>query len=103
MKADYPGKVSYSRLKWETLASFWHPVACTSDVGDERPVGAVLLDVPMVLYRIAGQVTAALDRCPHRGEERYGLTWVRLVDNPGRPLPDWSDAGAPGNQHALLR
>ena len=67
MKADYPGKASHSRLKWETLAGFWHPVACTSDVGDERPVGAVLLDVPLVLYRIARQVTAALDRCPHRG------------------------------------
>jgi phenylpropionate dioxygenase-like ring-hydroxylating dioxygenase large terminal subunit len=153
VKAEYPENASYSRLNWETLAGFWHPVACSSDVGENGLVGAVLLDVPLILYRIAGQVTAAHDRCPHRGtrlslgridkgklvcpyhgiafdaggicrsipsavsapdaihyldiptfrsEERYGLIWVCLADNPMGPLPDWSNAVAPGNQHTVM-
>lgn len=48
---------------------FWWPVALVADVG-VRPVGVVLLDQPLVLWRDAqGQVIAMVDRCPHRGAQ----------------------------------
>ncbi|MBX6388451.1 MAG: aromatic ring-hydroxylating dioxygenase subunit alpha [Frankia sp.] len=54
-------------------ARYWHPVARSADVG-VAPVRAVLLDVPLVLWRRpatpehpSGQVAALVDRCPHRG------------------------------------
>jgi phenylpropionate dioxygenase-like ring-hydroxylating dioxygenase large terminal subunit len=45
----------------------WWPVALAADLGD-RPMGSVLLDQPLVLWRDpAGQAVAQVDRCPHRG------------------------------------
>jgi phenylpropionate dioxygenase-like ring-hydroxylating dioxygenase large terminal subunit len=58
---------SHSRPNWEILSAFWHPVARSSDLADNTVLRAVLLDVPLVLYRIHGTLTAAVDRCPHRG------------------------------------
>jgi len=54
---------------WEVLAEYWYPVALSSEV-TSAPFKATLLDVDLVLFRSGPQVTAALDRCPHR--------WVRL-------------------------
>jgi phenylpropionate dioxygenase-like ring-hydroxylating dioxygenase large terminal subunit len=47
------------------LRRCWHPVARTSEVG-EQPFGAVLLGQPWVLHRSGGEVVAFVDRCPHR-------------------------------------
>lgn len=45
----------------------WHPVALSSDVG-EQPHAAALLEHPLVLWRDStGGVHAWADRCPHRG------------------------------------
>jgi vanillate O-demethylase monooxygenase subunit len=67
MPADlYPPDCSFSRNDWRILAGYWHPVALSEDVA-LRPIGTRLLDVNVVLYRVAGQITAALDHCPHRG------------------------------------
>jgi phenylpropionate dioxygenase-like ring-hydroxylating dioxygenase large terminal subunit len=54
---------------WDVLARFWYPVALANEVVDV-PFKAQLLDVGLVLFRAGGQVTAAVDMCPHR--------WVRL-------------------------
>lgn len=45
----------------------WWPVALVADLG-RQPLGVVLLDQALVLWRdAAGQVVAQVDRCPHRG------------------------------------
>jgi phenylpropionate dioxygenase-like ring-hydroxylating dioxygenase large terminal subunit len=54
---------------WNVLSRFWYAVALVSEVTD-APIRAQLLDVELVLFRSGPQITAALDRCPHR--------WVRL-------------------------
>jgi vanillate O-demethylase monooxygenase subunit len=48
------------------LASYWHPVATATEVGDE-PVKVMLLGEPWVLARINGELSAFRDLCPHRG------------------------------------
>jgi phenylpropionate dioxygenase-like ring-hydroxylating dioxygenase large terminal subunit len=51
----------------QMLAHMWFPVARVQDVGPDRPVAATLLDRRLVVYRTAGGVAVARDRCPHRG------------------------------------
>jgi vanillate O-demethylase monooxygenase subunit len=63
----YPENATYAPHDWAILAAYWHPVALSEEVTDDGPWGGTLLDVPLVLYRIDGQLTVALDRCPHRG------------------------------------
>jgi phenylpropionate dioxygenase-like ring-hydroxylating dioxygenase large terminal subunit len=47
------------------LAEFWHPVALSSEVGQE-PVATRLAGQGWVLVRFGGVVTAFTDACPHR-------------------------------------
>ena len=47
------------------LAEFWHPVALSSDVGEE-PVAARLAGQGWALARLGGTVAAFADTCPHR-------------------------------------
>jgi nitrite reductase/ring-hydroxylating ferredoxin subunit len=47
------------------LAAAWHPVADAAELGDE-PLGVLLLGRAWVLVRLAGEVVAFEDRCPHR-------------------------------------
>jgi vanillate O-demethylase monooxygenase subunit len=63
----YPPNATYSPSDWAILARHWHPVALAEEVAETAPFGVVLLDTPLVLYRSQGALTAALDRCPHRG------------------------------------
>jgi vanillate O-demethylase monooxygenase subunit len=49
----------------DALRRGWHPVACSTEVGDE-PVQVWLLGEPWALWRVDGQVVAHVDRCPHR-------------------------------------
>lgn len=51
---------------WFKMARHWYPVALSRDVAD-GPVGATLLDVPLVIYRLRDQVIVADGLCPHRG------------------------------------
>jgi phenylpropionate dioxygenase-like ring-hydroxylating dioxygenase large terminal subunit len=47
--------------------SYWHPVCDSRQVADE-PLSALLLDLPLVLWRDEDGVAHALhDKCPHRG------------------------------------
>ena len=51
----------------QALRSCWHPVAFADDVGN-KPVGAKLLDEPVVVWRGAeGRLHAVKDLCIHRG------------------------------------
>jgi vanillate O-demethylase monooxygenase subunit len=65
---------------YRALRRFWHPVAWADDVADE-PVAVRLLDEPIVLVRLDGEVRAFKDLCVHRGTA-LSLGWVddgRLV------------------------
>jgi vanillate O-demethylase monooxygenase subunit len=62
---------------WNVLARYWYPVAVDGDV-KEAPVRGKLLDVDLVIYRAEGQVTVALDLCPHR---HIRLSAGRIVNN----------------------
>ncbi len=61
-----PRQSTFHPDAWSKLAEHWYPVALSRDVG-QAPVAAKLLDTPLVLYRIGGQVVVAYDQCPHRG------------------------------------
>ena len=76
MHALYPAKTAFPPKDWEILAQQWHPVALVEEVTEEKPFGAILLDVPIVLYRIGGLLSAAHDLCPHRGT-KLSLGYVR--------------------------
>jgi phenylpropionate dioxygenase-like ring-hydroxylating dioxygenase large terminal subunit len=58
------------------LASSWHAVALSSEV--DGPTQVWLLGVPWVVLRIAGEVRAFRDECPHR---RAPLSAGRVVDD----------------------
>lgn len=52
----------------EFVWNAWHVAALSSEVGPEALFGRRLLDVPVLIYRLAGsgQPVAMPDRCPHR-------------------------------------
>ena len=61
-----PLDCSFAEADWHLLAQAWHAVALSTEVG-AAPFKATLLDEPLVLYRIGGELVAARDVCPHRG------------------------------------
>ncbi|MEX3009684.1 Rieske 2Fe-2S domain-containing protein [Hoeflea sp. TYP-13] len=53
------------------LRHFWHPVCTLDELKQSNPdgvgpIGAVLLDEPLVIARLDGEVVAMRDRCAHR-------------------------------------
>jgi vanillate O-demethylase monooxygenase subunit len=50
------------------LELFWHPVATLDELvaAAPRPLAVTLLDRPLAIADVAGQVVAVTDRCPHR-------------------------------------
>ncbi len=61
-----PSKSSFNRSDWQILSRHWFPIARVADI-DDKPVAVTLLDVALVVFRSAGELRIALDRCPHRG------------------------------------
>jgi phenylpropionate dioxygenase-like ring-hydroxylating dioxygenase large terminal subunit len=61
----------------QMLERMWFPVARVEDVGSDRPFGADVLGRRLVVFRGAGGVAVATDRCPHRGGR---LSHGRMVD-----------------------
>jgi vanillate O-demethylase monooxygenase subunit len=61
-----PDEVTFNAHDRDILASFWHPVAYASELGD-KPLGRRLLDVRLVVYSDGKDVTVARDLCVHRG------------------------------------
>ncbi|MBS1017561.1 aromatic ring-hydroxylating dioxygenase subunit alpha [Gluconobacter cerinus] len=63
---DLPRNCTFEPADWQILAKSWYPVALSRELG-ERPLGAVLLDAPLVIYRSGDDIVVADDLCPHRG------------------------------------
>ncbi len=61
-----PRNLTFTPEDWRILAGFWHPVAVAADIG-AGPTSITLLDMPLVAYRVDGEVVVADDLCPHRG------------------------------------
>ena len=59
---------------YRALRRFWHPVLWADELAD-RPVAVKLLDEPLVLVRLNGEVGAFRDLCVHRGTA-LSLGWV---------------------------
>ena len=66
LSLEFATEDRFSDQNRRILARYWYAVAYSADLKD-RPLGVTLLDIPIVLYRSEGTVSAALDRCPHRG------------------------------------
>ena len=62
----FPNGCSFDPDDWARLARCWFPIALTREIED-KPVGVVLLDLPLVIFRSHGQLVVANDICPHRG------------------------------------
>jgi phenylpropionate dioxygenase-like ring-hydroxylating dioxygenase large terminal subunit len=61
-----PLNCSFDPKDWQILARHWYPIALAREVG-EAPHKAMLLDEPLVAYRVKGNLVVARDVCPHRG------------------------------------
>jgi len=61
-----PRECSYGEADWRVLSRQWFPIVPATSVAGS-PVPVTLLDVNLVVYRLAGTIRVALDRCPHRG------------------------------------
>jgi phenylpropionate dioxygenase-like ring-hydroxylating dioxygenase large terminal subunit len=53
----------------EMLQRLWFPVARLEDLEAGRPLAGALLGERIVVYRVAADLTVAIDRCPHRGAQ----------------------------------
>jgi vanillate O-demethylase monooxygenase subunit len=80
--------VSGEALLYEALHEFWHPVAYASVLAEGGPIPALLLDEPLVVARLDGEVRVFRDLCSHRGTA-ISLGWVE--DNQIRcPYHGWA-------------
>ena len=61
-----PRGCTFDSDDWQIIARYWYPIALAAEV-TEQPLGATLLDQPLVVYRFDGQVVVADNLCPHRG------------------------------------
>jgi phenylpropionate dioxygenase-like ring-hydroxylating dioxygenase large terminal subunit len=61
-----PTPCTFEPSDWHILARYWYPVALSAAVGS-APYKAMLLDEPLVAYRVKGELIVARDVCPHRG------------------------------------
>lgn len=60
---------------WPLLHAYWHPVALSTDLQDDKPIPVRLLDKRLVICRLGGDVKAYDDLCIHRGTP-LSLGWV---------------------------
>ena len=70
-----PARCSYPESDWKVLASFWHPIAFSTEI-TSTPRKITLLDVDLVAVRVRDTLLVARDACPHRGT-RMSLGTVR--------------------------
>jgi phenylpropionate dioxygenase-like ring-hydroxylating dioxygenase large terminal subunit len=62
----------------------WHVVGSSGDLPENGVMGAKLLGITLVLYRVNGEITAAKNLCMHRGSsfyDLYGDRFKAVVDN----------------------
>lgn len=61
-----PRALTFDPDDWAIIAKYWYPVARIDEV-TEGPLGVTLLDVPLVVYRVDGEIVVADNLCTHRG------------------------------------
>lgn len=65
-QAALPANCTFEAEDWRLLSRHWFPVAIADKIG-ATPFGTMLLDQPLVVYRVQGEIVIARDVCPHRG------------------------------------
>jgi hypothetical protein len=83
-KPVLPRDCQFAESDWLALAPFWYLVAFSHEVKD-KPFAVTLLDERLVVFRVAGRVTAARDLCLHRGAP---LSAGRIEDEGQRKMVD---------------
>jgi len=63
-----PRGCTFPEARWTLLSRVWHPAAVAAEVRD-RPLGTVLLDQRIVVWRTRSGLSAAHDLCIHRGSQ----------------------------------
>jgi Phenylpropionate dioxygenase and related ring-hydroxylating dioxygenases, large terminal subunit len=63
---DLPVHMTFEEHDWHLLAEYWYPIALARDI-TEQPYGTMLLDMPLVIYKMGDELIVAKDACPHRG------------------------------------
>lgn len=61
-----PRNLTFDPDDWQIIAQFWYPIARVDEV-TEGPLGVTLLDMPLVVYRVDGEIVVADNLCTHRG------------------------------------
>jgi hypothetical protein len=101
---DLPRDCTFDARDFAIIARYWYPIALSRDV-TAAPLGATLLDEPLVIYRAWQEVVVANDICPHRDRPAVRRYWrraerrVRVSRHPvwgGRRLRGCT--GAPGGE-----
>ncbi|WP_353169335.1 aromatic ring-hydroxylating dioxygenase subunit alpha [Acinetobacter sp.] len=64
--SEFPVHMTFSQQDWLILAQYWYPIALAREIS-EQPQATMLLDMPLVIYRLNNEIVAAKDACPHRG------------------------------------
>lgn len=63
---DLPIHLTFEEQDWHILAEYWYPIALVRDL-TEQPTSTLLLDMPLVIYKMGDEIIVAKDACPHRG------------------------------------
>ena len=75
-----------------TLENYWHPVAASEDVTEERPLATQLLGRQLVSYRSEGEARVLDDLCIHRGTA-LSLGWITPEGCLACPYHGWEYDG----------
>lgn len=62
----YPRNCTFALSDWDAIAPFWYPIAFSQAVTDQ-PIGTILLDQRLVIWRTHAGISVANDICLHRG------------------------------------
>ena len=63
---DLPVHMTFEEHDWHLLVQHWYPIALARDITDQ-PTATMLLDMPLVIYKMGENLIVAKDACPHRG------------------------------------
>lgn len=63
---DLPIHMTFEEHDWHLLVQHWYPIALARDITDQ-PTATMLLDMPLVIYKMGENLIVAKDACPHRG------------------------------------
>jgi len=82
---------------YAAMRRFWHPVLRVEDLPDQAPIGVELLEEPLVLARLNGEIVAMQDLCRHF-QARLSLGEISQIAGAGDclmcPYHGWSYAAS---------